>query len=120
LEDTLLHSSSKKRNDDDWKPKLINIFTYQNPDSSKVYAHTALNNVEEENNEIFGYCRLINCEQWTTYIRDPFNKYVCDKYIEFITPVGNTKNSKKTIEPPYSIMWPSLTSDVGRVKKRTK
>ena len=99
-EDTLLQSLSKKKNNDDWKPKLINIFTYQNPDSSKKYAQTVLNNVEEESDEIFGYCRLIDCKQWTTYIRDPFNKYFCNEYVEFNTPVGNTKNSKKQLSHP--------------------
>ena len=53
LEETLHHSSSKKTTNDDCQPKLINIFTYQNPDSSKKYAQTVLNNVEEANDEIY-------------------------------------------------------------------
>jgi hypothetical protein len=40
LEETLLHSSPRRRNNDDLQPKLISYFTYQTPDSAKKITDT--------------------------------------------------------------------------------
>ncbi len=72
LEDTLFHSKSRKRNDVHSWPKLTSMFTYQNPDTAEKYTATIMNN----NDNIYGFCPLLNCDEWTRYIRDPLNKSV--------------------------------------------
>jgi hypothetical protein len=67
------------------------MFTYQNPDTAEKYAATIQNN----NDNIYGFCPLLNYNEWTRYIRDSLNKSVQDEFIEFITPDGTTNNSKK-------------------------
>jgi hypothetical protein len=94
LEDTLVHSKPRKRNSIHLQPKLTSMFTYQNPDTAEKYAATIQNN----NDNIYGFCPLLNCNEWTRYIRDPLNKSVQDEFIDFITPDGTTNNSKKKSE----------------------
>ena len=72
LEDTLVHSKPRKRNSIHLQPKLTSMFTYQNPDTAEKYAAT----IHNDNDNIYGFCPLLNCDQWTRYIRDPLNKSV--------------------------------------------
>ncbi len=72
LEDTLVCSKPKKRNSIHLRPKLTSMFTYQNPDTAVKYAATILN----DNDNIYGFFPLLNCDEWTRYIRDPLNKSV--------------------------------------------
>jgi hypothetical protein len=72
LEETLIHSKSRKRNDLHLRPKLTSMFTYQNPDTAEKYVAT----VEINNYNIYGYCPLLNCNEWTRYIMDLLNKSV--------------------------------------------
>ncbi len=57
--------------------------------------------------------------EWTRFIKDPFNKFVRDNFIEFISPDESTKGPEK-IKPPYSIWWSSLMTDVGPVEKKRR
>jgi hypothetical protein len=91
LEDILVHSKPRKRNSIHSRSKLTSMFTYQNPDTAEKCAATIQNN----NDNIYRFCPLLNCDEWTRYIRDPLKKYVQDEFIEFITPDGTTNNSKK-------------------------
>ncbi len=72
LEDTLVHSKPRKRNSIHLRPKLTSMFTYQNPDTAEKYAATIQNN----NDNIYGFCPLLICDEWTRYIRDLLNKSV--------------------------------------------
>ncbi len=92
LEDTLIHSKPRKRTSIHLQPKLTSMFTYQNPDTAEKYAAT----IQNDNDDIYGFCPLFNCNEWTRYIRDPLNKSVRDEFVEFITPDGTTNNSKKS------------------------
>ncbi len=116
LEDTLIRSKPRSRNSIHSRPKLPSMFTYQNPDTAEKYAAT----IHNDNDNIYKFCPLLNCDEWTRYIRDPLNKSVQDEFIEFITPDGTTNNSKKKVKPPYAIWWPSLTTDVGPLEKRNR
>ncbi len=91
LEDTLVHSKARKRNSIHSQPKLTSMFTYQNPDTAEKYAAT----IQNDNDNIYRFCPLLNCNEWTRYIRDPLNKSVRDEFIEFITPDGTTNNLRK-------------------------
>jgi hypothetical protein len=91
LEDTLVHSKPRKRNSIHLRPKLTSMFTYLNPDTAEKYTATIQNN----NDNIYRFCPLLSCNEWTRYIRDPLNKSVRDEFVEFITPDGTTNNLKK-------------------------
>ncbi len=116
LEDTLLHSKPRKRNSIHSGPKLTSMFTYLNPDTAEKYAAT----IQNDNDNIYEFCPLLNCNEWTRYIRDLLNKSVRDEFVEFITPDGTTNNLKRKVKPPYAIWWPSLTTDVGPIEKRSR
>jgi hypothetical protein len=92
LEDTLVHSKPRKRNSIHSRPKLISMFTYQNPDTAEKYTAT----IQNDNDNIYRFCPLLNCNEGTRYIRDPLNKSVQDEIVEFITPDGTTNKSKKS------------------------
>jgi hypothetical protein len=72
LEETLVHSKSRKRNDVHLQPKLTSMFAYLNPDTAEKYAAT----IEIVNDNIYGFCPLLNCNERTRYIKDPLNKSV--------------------------------------------
>jgi hypothetical protein len=40
LEETLLHSTARRRNNDNLQPKLNSYFTYQTPDSAEKFTET--------------------------------------------------------------------------------
>jgi hypothetical protein len=115
LEETLLHISPRRRHNDSLQPKLNSYFTYQTHDSAEKIAEPKKKGLGSD--EIYGYSDLINCEQWSSYIKDPFNSSVKEEYVQYISPLENT-TSKLT--PPYGISWMSLTSDVGPIKKKRR
>jgi hypothetical protein len=96
LEETLIHSRSKKRNNCDSRPKLTSMFTYQNPVTAETYTAT----VQNDDGNIYGYCPLLNCNVWTRLIKDHFNKFVRDNFVEFISPDESTKGPKKKLSDP--------------------
>ena len=57
LEETLLHSAARKRNNDNLQPTLSNYFTYQTPDSAGKFAETKQNK-GLACDEIYGYSNL--------------------------------------------------------------
>ncbi len=114
LEETLLHSRSKKRNNCHLRPKLTSMFTYQNPVTAVTYTATVQNN----NGNIYRYRPLLNCDEWTRFIKDPFNKFVRDNFVNSSHQMKIPKVQKKL--PPYSICWSSLTIDVGPVEKKRR
>ncbi len=69
---------------------------------------------------VYDYCPLFKCEAWNLFVKDPFNKLIREKFIEFISPDESTKGRKNKMKPPYSIFWPSLTTDVGSVKAKAR
>jgi hypothetical protein len=74
----ILHDAKKankqprKRNSIHSWPKLTSMFTYQNPDTAEKYTAT----IQNDNDNIYGFCPLLNCDEWKRYIKDPLNKYV--------------------------------------------
>ncbi len=101
MEKTLLRSSPRRRNNDNLQPKLFSYFTYQTPDSTEISQRQKNEGLGSD--EIYGYSDLINCEQWSLYIKDPFNGSVRDELVQFISPLKNTTSKKKQLTPPYGI-----------------
>jgi hypothetical protein len=85
LEETLLHSTARRRNNHNLQPRLNSYFTYQTPDSAEKFTETKQNK-GLGCDEIYGYSNLINWEQWSSYIKDLFNSFVREQYMQFISP----------------------------------
>jgi hypothetical protein len=114
LEETLLHSTASRRNNDNLQPKLNSYFTYQTPDSAEKFTNKTKKGLGCD--DIYRYSNLISCKQWSSYINNPFNSFVWQQYMQLISPFENTTSKKKQLETPYEISWMSLTSDVGPIK----
>jgi hypothetical protein len=70
--------------------------------------------------EICGYSNLINCKQWSSYIKDPFISSGREQHVQFISQLEKITSKKKQLMPFYGILWISLTSNVGHVKKKKR
>jgi hypothetical protein len=91
LEDTLLHSKAKYRNDCRLLPKLTHNFTYQSPTTAQSDA----TKINIDDHVVYDYCPLLKCKAWNLFVKDPFNKLIREKFIEFISPDETTKGRKK-------------------------
>ena len=91
FEDTLSHSKARKRNDSNSRQKLEHYFTYQSPTTTQLDEKTSHMNDQA----IYKYCHLLNCEEWNSFIKDPFNKLIREEFIEFISPNESTEGQKK-------------------------
>ncbi len=59
-------------------------------------------------------------EAWTLFVKDPFNKLIREKFIEFISPDETIEGRKNKMKPPYSIFWLSITTNVGPVEAKAR
>jgi hypothetical protein len=116
LVDTLTHSKPKQRNNSDRRPTMTHIFTYQSPTGAE--ADTKKTHIHDQS--VYQYPNFLRCENWDTFIKDPFNISNREKFIKFISPDEGTKCRNKKNQPPYSIFWQSLTSDVGPVERKSR
>jgi len=91
LEDTLSHSKASKRNDSNSRPKLEHYFTYQSPTTTQLDETTS--HITDQ--AVYKYCHLLNCEEWNSFIKDPFNKLNRERFIEFISLNESTDGRKK-------------------------
>ncbi len=91
LEDTLFHSKAKYRNNCCLRPKLTHNFTYQSPTTAQSDA----TKINIDDHDVYNYCPLLKCEAWNLFVRDPFNKLIREKFIEFISPDETTKGRNK-------------------------
>jgi hypothetical protein len=118
LEETLLHSTARRRNNDDLQPKLNSYFSYQTPDLQKNLHKQVKKGLRCD--EVYGYSNLINCKQWSSYIKDPLHSFAREQYVHFISQLENTTSKKKQLTHAHGILWVSLTSDVGPVEKNRR
>jgi hypothetical protein len=68
-----------------------------------------------------GYPTLINFAEWTNYVKNPFNKFARQTYLDHTspsTPSGRHPTTKFT--PLYGLTFASFTDDVGVVDKKTR
>jgi hypothetical protein len=91
LEDTLLHSKGKHRNDNNWRPSLQHYFTYQSP--TTTLADATKSHIDDQS--VYAYSLLLKSETWNSFIKDPFNKSSRDTFIELISPNESTDGRKK-------------------------
>ena len=91
LEETLLHSKAKHRNDYNLRPKLQYYFTYQSP--TTTLADATQNHIDDQS--VYDYSLLLKSETWNSFIKDPFNEWNRVKFIELISPNESTNGRKK-------------------------
>ncbi len=116
LEDTLFHSKAKYRNDCCLQPKLTHNFTYQSPTTAQSDA----TKINIDDHVVYNYCPLLKCKVQNIYVKDPFNKLIREKFIEFISPDETTKGRKKNEATLFNILAVSnnqCRSCAGKGKK---
>jgi hypothetical protein len=68
-----------------------------------------------------GYPTVINCAEWTNYIKDPFNWFTRQIYLDRILPSTlSSRHPTRIFTPPYGLSFASFTDDVGVVDNKTK
>jgi hypothetical protein len=91
LEDTLSHSKAKNRNDYNLRPNLQHYLTYQSPTTTQVDATKS----HIDNQSVYEYSTFLKCENWKSYIKDPFNILSRNTFIQCISPNESTNGRKK-------------------------
>ena len=100
LDETLLHSKAKYRNDYNLRPNLQQYFTYQNPTTTQLDA--TKNHIDDQS--VYEYSHLLKCENWKSVIKDPFNKLSRDTFIKLISPNESTNGQKKNYATLFNIL----------------
>jgi hypothetical protein len=68
-----------------------------------------------------GYPTVINCTEWTNFIKNPFNWFTRQIYLNCISPsTPSSRHPTRIFPPPYGLTLASFTDDVGVVDKKTK
>ncbi len=68
-----------------------------------------------------GYPTVINCAEWTKYIKNPFNWFTRQLYLDHISPsTPSSRHQTKKFTLPYGLSLTSFTDDVVCVDKKTK
>jgi hypothetical protein len=66
-----------------------------------------------------GYPTVINCAEWTNYVKKPFNWFTI--YLNHTSPsTPCSRHPTIKFTPPYGLTFASFTDDVGVVDKKTK
>ncbi len=69
LDETMTHSTAKRRNNhNDW-PTFIAMFIYQEQLTFEKYKKL----ISSGTDNTLGYLTIINCAEWTNYVKNPFN-----------------------------------------------
>jgi hypothetical protein len=84
----MAHSTAEERNNTNDNPKFTATFIYQEQLTIDKY-----NNLISSGTEYtLGYLTVINCAEWTNYIRNTFNQFIRQQYFNRTSP--STPNSR--------------------------
>jgi hypothetical protein len=68
-----------------------------------------------------GYPTLINCAEWTDYIKNLFNHVARQIYLNHTSPSTlSNRHPTKKFTPPYGLRFANFTDDVGVVDKKAR
>jgi hypothetical protein len=68
-----------------------------------------------------GYPTVINCAEWTNYIKNPFDWFTRQIYLDRKSPsTPISRHPTRILTPLYGLTFASVTDDVGVVGKKTK
>jgi hypothetical protein len=117
LIETMAHSTAEKRNNTNKWPKFTATFIYQEQLTIDKY-----NNLISSGTEYtLEYPKVINCVEWTNYIKKPFNCFTRQQYLDHISPsTPSRRHPTRKFTSLYGLTFASFTDDVGIVDKKTK
>jgi hypothetical protein len=70
---------------------------------------------------ILGYLTLINCAEWTDYVKNPFNHVARQIYLDHTSPpTPSNRHPTRIFTPPFGLTFASFTDDVGVADKKTR
>ncbi len=98
LYETMTHSTAKRRNNHNNQPKFTATFIYQEQltiEKNKKFISSGTDNT-------LGYPALINCAEWTNYIKNPFNLYARQIYLDHTSP--STPSSRHLTKKSHHCM----------------
>ncbi len=68
-----------------------------------------------------GYPALINCAEWTDYVKNLFDLVARQRYLNHTSPSNPiSRHPTKIFTLPYGLTFASFTDDVGVVDKKTR
>jgi hypothetical protein len=68
-----------------------------------------------------GYSTVINCAEWTNYVKNPFNWFTRQIYLDCTSPsTPSSRYPTKKFTPQYGLTFASFADYVGIVDKKTK
>jgi hypothetical protein len=68
-----------------------------------------------------GYLTVINCAEWTNFIKNPFDWFTRQIYLNRISPSSpSSRHPTRKFTPPYGLTFASFTDAVGVVDNKTK
>ncbi len=76
------HSTAKRRDNHNERPKLTATFIYQEQLTIEKYNKL----ISSGTDNTLGYPTVINCTEWTNYIKNPFNQFTRQIYLDHTSP----------------------------------
>ncbi len=117
LIETMNHSTAEKRKNHNEQPKFTATVIYQEQLTIEKYNKF----ISCGTDNTLGYPTIINCTEWTNYVKNPFNWFTRQKYLDCISPSTPTiRHPTRKFTPPYRLTFASFTDNVGVVDKKTK
>ncbi len=97
------------------RPKLTSMFTYQNPDTAENTQQQSRMTMITSTD--FSHCSVAMSGQdiLGTFSTNLFEMNSLNSSHQMVLPT-----IRKKVKPPYAIWWPSLTTDVGPIEKRSR
>ena len=94
----MAHSTAEKRNNTNKRPKFTATFIYQEQLTIDKYN----NLISSETEHTLGYPTVINCADWTNYVKNPFKWFIGQQYLDRISPsTPSSRHPTRKFTPPY-------------------
>ncbi len=118
LIEMLNHSTTEKRNNPNKWPKFTAMSIYQEQLTIEKYN----NLISSGTDKTLGYPTVINCAEWTNYVKNPFDQFTRQIYLDCTSPfrTPSSRHPTRIFTPPCGLSFASITDDVGVVDKKTK
>ncbi len=115
--ETMTHSSAKIRNNQNNWPTFTATFIYQEQLTIEKYKTL----ISSGTDNTLEYPTVINCAEWTYYLKNPFNQFIRQTNLNRTSPsTPSSRHLTKKFTPPYRLTFTSFTDDVEVVDKKTR
>jgi hypothetical protein len=104
------HSTARRRNNHTKWPKFTVTFIYQELLTIEKYKKL----ISSGTDNTLGYLTVINCVEWTNYIKNPFNWFTRQIYLNHISPsTPSSRQQTKKFTPLYGLTFASFLMMLG-------